>query len=383
MREGAAIGGGLIVVGALLQLTLGPIRWSLLASPLNIILFSLFLLMLGICFVVRKHFYMLRWSMTLLAAIPALVCCLLVTLVMGLTGWDEMLSSWPFVLVYIWLMFVLGLTTLNHIFQRPSLRQFTFICNHLGLFLAMVCGVLGHADMQRLHMTTRVGSPQWRAVEAEAPQGLHPEVKELPLAIELHSFTIDEYPPTYQVIDNETGQVIKESEWTIRQDSLLEYAAIVYGALDSLGIQDVNRYVEWRSMGACTAAYITASNGNQVVGGWVTCGSFMFPFKALRLDEQCSAVMPEREPQRYASEVTVYTQDEQRVDATIEVNHPLEVNGWKIYQLSYDQALGRWSDTSVFELVRDPWLPWVYAGIFLMLAGAVGLFIIPKNNRKQ
>ena len=37
----------------------------------------------------------------------------------------------------------------------------------------------------------------------------------------------------------------------------------------------------------------------------------------------------------------------------------------------------------LFELVRDPWLPWVYAGIFLMLAGAVGLFIIPKNNRKQ
>lgn len=378
MIEGAAIGGGFLTVGAMLQLTIGPIDWLLLAFPLNVILFALLLLALGGCYVVRKHFYVIRWCMTLQAAIPALVCCLLVTLVMGLTGWDNMLSSWPFVLVYVWLMFLLGLTTLHHLFQRPSLRQFTFVCNHLGLFLALVCGVLGYADMQKLHLTTRVGTPEWRAVDVNN----HNQVRELPLALELHSFTIDEYPPAYKVIDNETGQVLEASQWVIRQDSLLDYAAIVYGATDSLGHQDDNRYVEWRSMGACTAAYITATNGDRKVSGWVSCGSFMFPYKALRLDDHCSAVMPDREPQRYVSDVTVYTEDEQQVDAVIEVNHPLEINGWKIYQLSYDEALGRWSDTSVFELVRDPWLPWVYAGIFLMLAGALGLFLIPKNNRR-
>lgn len=378
MIEGATIGVGFLTVGAMLQLTIGPIDWLLLAFPLNVILFALLLLVLGGCYAVRKHFYVIRWCMTLQAAIPALACCLLVTLVMGLTGWDNMLSSWPFVLVYVWLMFLLGLTTLHHLFQRPSLRQLTFVCNHLGLFLALVCGVLGYADMQKLHLTTRVGTPEWRAVDVNN----HNQVRELPLALELHSFTIDEYPPSYKVIDNETGQVLEASQWVIRQDSLLDYAAIVYGATDSLGHQDDNRYVEWRSMGACTAAYITATNGDRKVSGWVSCGSFMFPYKALRLDDHCSAVMPDREPQRYVSDVTVYTEDEQQVDAVIEVNHPLEINGWKIYQLSYDEALGRWSDTSVFELVRDPWLPWVYAGIFLMLAGALGLFLIPKNNRR-
>ena len=57
------------------------------------------------------------------------------------------------------------------------------------------------------------------------------------------------------------------------------------------------------------------------------------------------------------------------------MNKPLNVDGWKIYQLSYDEALGRWSDVSIFELVKDPWLPAVYCGIALMLAGAVLLFL--------
>jgi cytochrome c biogenesis factor len=42
--------------------------------------------------------------------------------------------------------------------------------------------------------------------------------------------------------------------------------------------------------------------------------------------------------------------------------------------------MGRWSDSSVLELIRDPWLPVVYAGILLMMAGAVFLFILGKSQ---
>ena len=90
--------------------------------------------------------------------------------------------------------------------------------------------------------------------------------------------------------------------------------------------------------------------------------------------------MPEREPKKYASVVSAYTQSGEKLTDTILVNKPLEIEGWKVYQVSYDESLGRWSDTSVFELVRDPWLPVVYTGIILMLAGAVLLFF--RNPRK-
>ena len=43
--------------------------------------------------------------------------------------------------------------------------------------------------MQRLKMTTRMGSAEWRATDDKG------QLIELPLAIELKDFTIDEYPP--------------------------------------------------------------------------------------------------------------------------------------------------------------------------------------------
>ena len=94
--------------------------------------------------------------------------------------------------------------------------------------------------------------------------------------------------------------------------------------------------------------------------------------------------MPEREPQRFVSAVTVYTQSGEVVEDTIEVIRTLKIFGWNIYQLSYDETKGRWSDVSVFELVRDPWLPAVYAGIIMMVLGAVCLFVnAPKGTEER
>ena len=93
--------------------------------------------------------------------------------------------------------------------------------------------------------------------------------------------------------------------------------------------------------------------------------------------------MPEREPQRFASEVMIFTQEGTITGGTIEVNRPMEIEGWKIYQLSYDETKGRWSDISVFELVRDPWLPVVYTGIIMMMAGASCLFVSAHKRKEE
>lgn len=154
----------------------------------------------------------------------------------------------------------------------------------------------------------------------------------------------------------------------------------------SVATEDTLKFTEFHSMGAAYAVYLKAVNtaSGQSKEGWVSCGSFMFPYKALRLSEQTSLVMPEREPQRFVSAVTVYTQAGDVVEDTIEVNRPLKISGWNIYQLSYDETKGRWSDVSVFELVRDPWLPAVYAGIIMMVLGAVCLFVnAPKGKKKE
>lgn len=88
-------------------------------------------------------------------------------------------------------------------------------------------------------------------------------------------------------------------------------------------------------------------------------------------------------PRRFSSDVTVYTENGKAVQGTVEVNKPLKVNGWKIYQYGYEVQRGTESPYSVFKLVRDPWILWVYIGIFMMIAGAACLmiFMAPKPVR--
>ena len=81
-------------------------------------------------------------------------------------------------------------------------------------------------------------------------------------------------------------------------------------------------------------------------------------------------------PKRFASEVKVTGKSGKEIAAVIEVNKPLKVDLWKMYQYDYDSEAGTESRISVLQLVKDPWLPLVYAGIFMMLAGALLLMVV-------
>ena len=80
-------------------------------------------------------------------------------------------------------------------------------------------------------------------------------------------------------------------------------------------------------------------------------------------------------PKRFASDVSIHMKGGQTITGTVEVNKPLKAEGWKVYQYDYDAMHGPESQYSVFLLVQDPWLPGVYLGIFLMLAGALCLIV--------
>ena len=288
MKEGFLIGGGLLVVGLLLQIVLGPIEWSLLAWPVNLILLVLLLTAIGVLFALRRKVYAFEWMMHAGAAVPCLTYAAALTMLMGLLPqvrvggipWlSQMLRFWPFVLIWTWMMLISALAALNHLL-RWKVREIPFILNHLGVVVAIVSATLGNADIQTLQLTAFTDKPEWRAVDGDGM------VHEPGLAIELHQFTMEQY-----------------------EDGL---------------------------------------------------------------------------PKRFASDISVYTEDGKKVRGTVEVNKPLKVNGWKIYQYGYDLSRGADSPYSVFQLVRDPWIFWVYLGIFLMIAGALCLlfFIAPKPMKQ-
>lgn len=402
-KDGGAIGGGLLVTGLLLQVTVGRIEWDWLSFPVNVVVLVMFLATIVVMHLLRKQVYLFRWMSHYTAAVSSLLWVVIFTVLMGLIkqsvphagddafpGFSQMLSAWPFVLLYVWMTMVLGLTLLRVSFLF-SWKKIPFLLNHLGLFMALLTATLGNADLQRLRMSTSMGNAEWRATDEKH------NLIELPLAIELKDFTIDEYPPKLMLIDNENGKVLPEDapvhlllEDGVEQGGLMDWDITITQSIPeaaSVATKDTVRFTEFRSMGSTYAVYLKALNRKtkEHKEGWVSCGSFIFPYKALGLNEHISLIMPEREPQRFASTVTFYTESGKQQEGVIEVNKPYELEGWKIYQLSYDENKGRWSDVSIFELVRDPWLPYVYIGIGMMILGAICLFATAQvsRNRKE
>ena len=402
MKEGFVTGAGLILVGLALQYSVGPIDWSAFAFPINAICLVLYLAFLALIYALRHRVRLFSFFFTTEAAVPTLVYAALLTVAMGLTrqvapheraidpiGLTRMLSFWPFVLIYGRLTGIVGLIAIRQILHF-RLRELPSLLSHLGVFIAIVAATLGSADMERVKLRASMDMPEWRATHEQG-------FLELPLAIQLEKFTIDEYPPKLLIINSKTGKSIpaknpeivlvdkhfregKLLKWRIRVRQNLPLAAPVVTS-------DTVKYVGWGSSGAVTALLVEAQpmEGDRAVGkplvGWVTCGSYLFPFQELKLTKDLSLVMARREPERYASRIHVYTRSQKNIVATVEVNKPVSVDGWRIYQLSYDESMGRWSETSTFELVKDPWLPAVYLGIFLLLAGAVLTFIFSQKRR--
>ena len=205
---------------------------------------------------------------------------------------------------------------------------------------------------------------------------------------------IEEYPPKLMIVDIETGKVLPQKrpvsyvyDENNKSTKLMGYTVDVLSYLPGAAIMrdSINSFaVPYRSEGATHALRVRVGHEemDDPVVGWVSNGSYMFPHSVLYIDETKALVMPKQEVKRYTSHVQVYTEKGDSKKAVIEVNKPLTVDDWKIYQLSYDESKGKYSQISVFELVRDPWLPIVYAGIIMLLAGSFYLFIVgPKKNK--
>lgn len=297
MKEGFLIGVGLIMAGLMLELSVGPVDWDAFRWPVNGIVLVIFLFIVALAFLLRKKVYGFQFIGTYKAAIPTLIFAVVLTIIMGLTPqtsftpkdegsmWlNNMLSFWPFVLIYVYMALILGMVVLRQLkawaSSKFSMLKFlkSSILSHLGLFLAMITATLGNADMQRLKMITVKGEPEWRAFTTQQ------QIVEMPFAIELKEFIMETY---------EDGA-----------------------------------------------------------------------------------------PKRFASSIRILTQKDERqteggknIPTTVEVNNPVEAEGWKIYQYGYDTQMGPRSQISILELVSDPWLPLVYTGIYMMLAGAVLMFV--------
>jgi hypothetical protein len=303
---------------------------------------------------------------------------------LGYTGLSHIKSSWPFLLIQFYFLTSLGMVTLRRAIPFKK-KNFGFLLNHFGLWLTLLSAGLGSADLKMLTFNLYEDGKVNNI--AESQQG---EMFKMPFALELLKFDVEQYSPKIAIVNIKTNKynmgklkslpfVEKNLEteiagWQIKVLDYIPSALLIEGKVQ---IYD--------SAGSSPAAYIFAKNKlfGDTVKGWITSGSFAMNPAYLNLKEIELLTLTQPEPKKFCSKLVVFKDEQNKDTVTLEVNKPYSVKGWDIYQVGYDESKGKWSTQSVIQAVKDPWLPIVYVGVFLLISGAVYMFWIGKDKKEK
>jgi len=396
-KEGILISAGLLVMGFIIEFSTGSKGISIPAWPSNLLILLLFVGYVIAFQILVKH-PIKKWLSSTPAAITAISVFAFLTLLMGFipqsdkstsdfiskSGLTHIARSWPFMLCSFNLLLVLSFTIIRRILPF-SLKNVAFTLNHLGLWIVIVAASLGSSDSIKLNMMLTENKV------SDVAYDTYGQAFETNLGLKLIKFSIDEYPPQLGLIDAQTGKLVYAKEdmlevkngnkavmgdWTVKVIDFIENAQ-----KDSSGFSTSVAY------GSAPAALVSTFNNKTKVAdtGWVSSGSPMVYPKNLDLQDNKAIAMTIRKPRKFASEIRAYSKMNDYQDFTIEVNKPARFKGWTIYQSGYDEPMGKWSKRSVVQLVRDPWLPVVYTGLFMIMAGALYIFWRgrKKNSNKK
>ena len=289
-------------------------------------------------------------------------------------GLNRIFSSWPFALAILLFLGNLGLS-LSWRLVPFKLKNLQFILFHAGFWIALSCAIFGSPDLQRFVLPIEKGkaSNLGYTMESETPQ-------QLPFSVFLHDFSLEEYPPQLLLFDGQSGKIFEElskatilvrkgitASWSGLDVQVLDF--IPYGLPGKEGIP----YPADRTAGIPFAKIRIISANIAPREVWITTGSPMIDTRDAQAGSLSLGIRPGT-PKAFRSTVTVHDENGHQSKATLEVNHPVDFQGWKFYQMGYDQKAGRWSQVSVIEVIRDPWLPAVYLGFFMIMAGNLLFF---------
>jgi len=396
--ESFFIGFGLMITGFFIEVFVATESMFTISYPYNVFLLIGYILVLFICYKWFTTSQLVRWLTKVPASISSIVLITILVMIMGIIpqipsenkiinnlGLNHITSNWAFLLVLFQFLTCLGLISIKRISQFKW-SNFGFILNHVGLFLALTAGVLGTGDLQRLSINVYEGKPSWIATDAKKNE------VELPFAFYLKDFLIEEYNPKLALVDNSTGSISHNDGKNLY---LVEKGETYYFNNFEVTIENYlpnairfgMRYEPVNEIGSPPAAFISVKNieNDSIKKAWISSGSFSHQYESFKISEEYSMVMTIPEAKKFSSDIDILTKEGERISTVLEVNKAFKHDGWKIYQLSYDEKMGKWSSLSVLELVRDPWLPLIYLGIFMMIAGAIYMFWegnrITKNEK--
>lgn len=298
-------------------------------------------------------------------------------------GFFHLVESYPFVILLLlicWSLFCVLLKYLT-VFSWEHLPK---VLNHGGLFLALTAAIFGAGDRQRLIINLQLGEVNWQGHPPDYPS----RKIDLPFALKLETFTVDEYDPELSFIDG-AGKIVHRCgvlAANLRGTIICEFQQknLVLQSFMSNGFSVDGKFVPTNHLGTTPVAEISIYNSksNQLESqGRVVTGSMLIPTEYFPFNSKLRlAIMPSK-VKHFASKGHFYTPEGAQGEFHLAVNHPFFLKGFHLYQYGYDEKRGKWSELSIVEAISDPWLPLAYGGMFMVLIGVICLAL--GNRRKN
>lgn len=375
-----------IFVGFALEFfTKGTIK--ALSFPVNIYTLLSVIIISLVLYFTTKNTAIWQWLKSPFLAIATISSLLFLIILMGSFPQNELSSigivnilslnniafSYPFLFVLLFFLTNL-LFVILYKFSSFSLKNILFALNHIGIYITTVALIFSVGDIQK--HTLRIDKDNYLYTINKI---------ELPFALRLIDFQLDLFAPKIAIVDNTKDEILTGNAniISVDSDSTIFFNNNRIKVLKWLpkSVKQAGEYYFVNDVGYTQSALIEiADENNLITTKWVSCGSFVYPSEQASIDSNYTIVMLDPEPKSFKSEILVHYKTGESEKVEIEVNKPVNINGWDIYQTDYNKEMGTWSDYSIIEMVKDPWLPVVYTGIAMLIFGAVMLMFIGKKE---
>ncbi len=385
-----------ILIGIIIDYISYPTIIEMPQYPVNLYIIGVFVLTTSVFYyildkrhIVSSKLYSMQSALASVSAFTVLVLLMgfipqednsnaLITKI-GLT---HITSSWAYTLVSFHFLIVLTFTIYKRLTFSLKLRNIAFFINHAGLWIVIVTASFGAGDLKRLYVYVKEGETTNIAYNHKSKQ------EKIPFRIKLKDFIMEEYPPQVGIFDMKTGYLItlrnennpktvkekltmKIDSWTLEVDKFLSSS------------QKINDTFEQSNFfGSYPAAKIKITKNKMKMSRyqWITPGNSWTPTQNITLSNKYIVSLLKPTAKKYSSKVSIQLPDNKIYKGNIEVNKPYKYKDWKIYQTGYDDKMGKYSQLSILEVVYDPWLPYVYVGIFMLITGSIYFVFYGKHG---
>jgi hypothetical protein len=365
--------------------------------PYNLYMILALIAILVFVHLAYRHTPFIKWLSSVPCSVSAISVYALLVLLLGfipqqedrarwlqLTGLNHLKNSWPFYLIQFYLLISLGLVVLRRGFPF-KVKNLGFLLNHFGLWITLVAAGLGSGDQKSASIDLFEDSGFMNTGILENQQKI-----DMPFSMKLIDFNIEFYNPKIAVADQSKGEILQKHAETLPliykgfESKLIDWKIKVKEFLP-FAVKTDSGYIPADKPGSISAAFVETKNliTGDTASGWITSGSMMYEPRFLSLKRSKLLILTDPDPRKFESLVLVKDSKGNEETIKLEVNKPHRLNGWRLYQLSYDTELGKYSKRSVIEAVKDPWLPVVYFGILMLLGGAVYLFWLGRPAKEE